>query len=69
MESGTFRRTRRTSGQVDVFPKPWELGTAEYEPVVWRETQRIMFLNCVLKLVFRSDPERGFQERMRSSAG
>jgi hypothetical protein len=23
MESGTFRRTRRTSGRVDVFPKPW----------------------------------------------
>jgi len=29
-----------------------ELGTAEYEPVVWRETQRIVFLNCVLKPVF-----------------
>ena len=41
-------------------PKTLELGTAEYEPVVWRESQRIMFLNCVLKPVFRSDPERGF---------
>jgi hypothetical protein len=27
-----------------------------------------MFLNCVLKPVFRSKPERGFQERMRSLA-
>src|SRR5688572_17614159 len=38
-----------------------ELGTAEYEPAVCRETQRIAFLNYVLKPVFRSDPrERVF---------
>ena len=66
-ESGTFRRTRRTSGQVDVFPKPWNW-EQRIRTSCLRETQRIMFLNCVLKPVFRSHPERGFQERMRSSA-
>src|SRR3954447_15536811 len=54
-------------GRLSVL-KTLELGTEEYGPVVWRETQRNMFLNCVLKPVFRSDPERGFQERMRSLA-
>jgi hypothetical protein len=37
-----------------------EFGTAKYGPVVWRKTQRTMFLNGILKPVFRSDPERGF---------
>jgi hypothetical protein len=32
------------------------------------KTQRNMFLNCVLKPVFRFAPERGFQEQMRSLA-
>jgi len=43
-------------------PKTLELGTTVRRAGIRGKMRKIMFLNCVLKPVFRFDPERGFPE-------
>jgi hypothetical protein len=40
--------------------KTLELGTAVYRAEIGGKVQKSMFFNCVLKLVFRYDRDRGF---------
>jgi hypothetical protein len=45
-----------------VFLKPWNWERPHARRGIRGETQKNMFLNGVLKLVFRFDLERGIQE-------
>jgi hypothetical protein len=40
--------------------KTLELGTADYRAEIRGKVQKSMFFNCVLKMVFRYDRDRGF---------